>query len=106
MGYCAPLVCVIFKSLQRSRLLYPAKVCSLLCNKTPTMTLAPRTVQLCSHDNIHMTVGTLSVTVTKPSHAVLLYINYTFIRVLKWSCTIHTRPCRRLWGQIGEFYLS
>ena len=71
MGYCAPLVRVIFKSLQRCRLLYPAEVCSLLCNKIPTLTLATRTIQLCSHDNIHMTVRTPIITMLKPSHAVL-----------------------------------
>ena len=99
IGYCAPLVCVIFKSLQRRKLLYPAKICSLLCNKAPTLALASRTIHLRSHDNIRMTVGTLIITVMKPSHAVLLYINYTFIRVLEWSSTIRTRPCRRLWNK-------
>lgn len=97
MGYCAPLDCVIFKSLQRGRLLYPANVCSLLCKKAPTLTLAPRTIQLRSHGNIHMTVRTLIITMMKPSHAVLLYINYTFIRVLKWSCSIRTRSAEDCW---------
>ena len=103
MGYCAPLVCVIFEGLQRCRLLYPAKVCSLLCNKTPTLTLTPRTIQLCSHDNIHMTVRTLIIAVMKPSDTVLFYINYTFIRVLKWRSTIRSRPCRRLWDKSLSF---
>ena len=69
----------------------------------PTLTLASRTIHLRSHDNIRMTVGTLIITVMKSSHAILLFINYTFIRVLEWSSTIRTRPCRRLWNKSLSF---
>ena len=103
MDYGAPLVCTIFKVLQRCRLLYPVNVCSLSYNKTPTLTLAPRTIQWCSHDNIHMTVRTLIITVMQPSDAVLLYINYTFIRVLRWRSTIRCRSRRRLWDRSLSF---
>jgi len=102
MDYGAPLVCAFFKGLERRRLLYPANVCSLSCNKTPTL-LAPRTIQWCSHDNIHMTVRTLIITVMQPSDAVLLHISYTFIRVLKWRSTIRSRRRRRLWDKSLSF---
>jgi hypothetical protein len=93
MGYCEPLVCVISTTVCKDAGFYiQRKVFPLLCKKPPTLKLAPRTTQLRSHDNMH----TLIMTMTQPSHAVLFYINYTVIMILKWRSINRTRPCRRM----------